>query len=105
MIRLPKSSREVLGYPCGSVPRNEGLIIAKGEYIAFLDDDDIWMPNKLEIQIKQMKEKNIDISCTDGFIGKGFYNSNIKYIIKISGVWENEKEIGITYKFLEISDL
>jgi len=31
--------------------------------------------------------------------------SNIKYIIKISGVWENEKEIGITYKFLEISDL
>ena len=31
--------------------------------------------------------------------------SNIKYIIKISGVWENDKEVGITYKFLEISDL
>ncbi len=31
--------------------------------------------------------------------------SNLKYIIKISGVWENDKEVGITYKFLEISDL
>lgn len=31
--------------------------------------------------------------------------SNLKYIIKISGVWENDKEVGITYKFLEINDL
>ena len=31
--------------------------------------------------------------------------SNLKYIIKISGVWENDKEVGITYKFIEINDL
>ena len=31
--------------------------------------------------------------------------SNLKYIIKISGVWENDKELGITYKFIEINDL
>ena len=76
IIRLPKSSREVLGYPCGSIPRNEGLIKAHGEYIAFLDDDDIWMPNKLEIQIDEMKKNNIDMSYTDGYIGKGFYDKN-----------------------------
>ena len=81
MIRLPKSSREILGYPCGSIPRNEGLIKAHGEYIAFLDDDDIWMPNKLEIQKNEMKKNDIDISCTDGYIGKGFYNDNDKYKI------------------------
>lgn len=81
MIRLPKSSREILGYPCGAIPRNEGLIKAHGEYIAFLDDDDIWMPNKLEIQINEMKKNDIDISCTDGYIGKGIYNDNNKYKI------------------------
>jgi glycosyltransferase involved in cell wall biosynthesis len=33
-------------------PRNIGIQNSKGRYLAFVDDDDLWMPNKLEKQIE-----------------------------------------------------
>lgn len=48
---------------CGiSVGRNKGLDMAKGEYITFIDDDDIAEPDMLEFLYKLAIENNADIS-------------------------------------------
>lgn len=48
-----------------SVARNAGIREAKGEWIAFLDSDDIWFPNKLKKQLEYLKESGLSISSTN----------------------------------------
>ncbi len=47
-----------------SVARTEAIRRARGRYVAFLDSDDIWLPEKLEKQIRFMEEKGASFSCT-----------------------------------------
>lgn len=44
--------------------RNIALSNARGKYTAFLDSDDLWLPEKLERQIDFMEEKDARFSCT-----------------------------------------
>lgn len=50
-------------FPSGSpaLPRNIGIRNAKGRYIAFLDSDDVWLPNKLEEQLLLFNDSQIAI--------------------------------------------
>lgn len=79
IVHLEKNSREILGYPSAGFVRNKGLKIATGKYIGFCDDDDIWFPEKIQLQINAMQKTSCKMSCTDGLIGNGVYDPLKKY--------------------------
>ena len=60
----------------GAGARNEGIKMAKGEYITFLDDDDIYLPEKIEKQLEFMLKNELDMS----FSKLNIYNENDKLI-------------------------
>lgn len=51
-IKIPHA-----GYPAR--PRNVGMQNSSGEFIAFLDSDDIWLPNKLATQLPHFKDSSV----------------------------------------------
>jgi glycosyltransferase involved in cell wall biosynthesis len=67
--------------------RNIGVSAARGTYIAFLDQDDLWLPEKLERQIRQFR--------SDTTLGISFTNESI---IDDSGSVVREKVLTFTGK-------
>ena len=69
-----------------AVNRNYGIRCAIGKYIAFCDDDDIWLPEKLQIQVDFM-EQNPDVGLTFGYaenFGDTAYSGLLLYAKKES---------------------
>lgn len=57
-----------------AVSRNRALREAQGKWVAFLDSDDTWEPEKLKKQISFMQENGYKFTCTD-------------YRIQLNGEW------------------
>ncbi len=51
-----------------SVARNLGMKKSKSKFIAFLDDDDIWLPHHLEYSINQMCVHSLDAIYTSAYV-------------------------------------
>lgn len=65
----------------GNYARNLGAKVSKGEYVAYLDDDDEWMPDKLQRQIEIMNsDTNISLVYTGCRIC--YVHENVEYLNK-----------------------
>lgn len=75
--------------------RNIGIKAAKGEYITFLDDDDIYLPEKIENQLRYMEKNNADYSITDLMLYKE--NGKLEEIRKRSFITDTDKKSLLKY--------
>ena len=61
--------------------RNLGIERAKGEYIAFLDADDLWLPSKLELQVETMlTNQNLGLLLTSYVIFSEGQSHNFRVV-------------------------
>ncbi len=79
-----------------AIPRNAGVRASKGNWLAFLDNDDEWLPDKLSKQVAVLEKHNAAVAvCT---------NANKITDGKFSPYFENHSERKLTFESLVVSN-
>ncbi|QFS48210.1 glycosyltransferase [Nostoc sphaeroides] len=94
VTQIQDSRIKVFSYPNagGNVSRNRGLHVAVGEFVSFLDADDIWTPDKLNSQLKALQENitaKVAYSWTDYIDENGEFILSGKRINLNGNVYDN----------------
>ena len=83
-----------------SVARNTGLKAARGEFVAFLDGDDLWLPNYLDEQMKFIQTRGCDLACADAI----FFGDESKNGATYMTAWMNDAPDSGDFNFLDLVD-
>ena len=83
-----------------SVARNAGLDSARGEFVAFLDGDDVWLPNYLAEQMKFMRERGCDLACADAT----FFGDSADKAPTYMTAWMDDAPEAGDFGFIELVD-
>lgn len=73
------------------IARNIGVSALKTKWVAFLDSDDVWVPQKLECQLRSMLESGTRASCTNAFINQK--DSELLYLKKSKDAFLETKSL------------
>lgn len=77
-----------------AVARNAGIKLATGEYICFIDSDDIWLKDKVEKQVKFMEENDYEFIYSNyAYFKDSDYNGEMKQGCKTANV-----PLSVSYK-------
>lgn len=86
IIHLSEGTRTLFGFPCAGYVRRMGIENSTGDYIAILDDDDVFFDIKLTAQLHEMIAKGYKICCSDALAGNGAFCPAKPYQFYIKGL-------------------